>query len=496
MVATCHKLLIVIVVLLFQATLTHAYSIAILPVADLSKGRNGVDLNITSQLAQQLTDRNFSIIDGEKVIEFMVDHSIRRCGELDTLTCRAMARKLSCDTILVTTLLGDQDDRSQLSLVTTLYDGKTGQGIWSTIISRHLSDHQPLFGVGKIQELTDIKKDLCYELTTYLLKKSSPLPTTTAEFVQDYRVAEVQITPGLVRGNSELNCRIKIHFIDQKPEYLQLSSGDNTATLQPTSTQHYYEGNLKALAADGSHPVNLKICWDNSHQQIVPVISTYQVANHPSELELKIHSGIELGEFYAFSGSVKLVPTLTPTRPIDHWQLTIDNENGKRVVDEKHNTPLPNQLQWRGIDNNRRPLDMGLYEMVLKVWDLAGNLAETRSTLYLQPKEVELVSINQHLDFEQHQIELLPAKNTMVPIENWALTLETDDGDIVYTTQGEHLPALVDLPPQLNYNELSCSVRVLDQLGNHSLITGTRFQVGHSNEMFAKKKGLEWSADF
>lgn len=492
-----HKLPIMIVALVFQATtFAHAYSIAILPVADLSKGRNGVDLQITAQLAQQLNNKKISIIDNSKVMTFMVNHSIRRCGELDTLSCRTMANHLGCDSILVTTMLGDPDNHSELSLITTLYDGKTGQGIWSTIISRHLSDYQPLFGIGKTLDLIELKNDLCHELTTYIVKNSTTSPRTSSDLIHDYRVAVVQITPELVRGNSELHCQLKMYFIDQDPEYLQLSTGDNSVILQRTTTQHSYEGVLNALTADGCHPVDLKIYWNSTQQETVPAVSTYNVANQPSELAMRICSGIELGDFYAFSDSIKLFPTLNPPRPIDCWQLTIDNEYGKRVVSEKHNTPLPNQLKWRGIDNNRRRLDMGRYEMVLKVWDLAGNLSEASSTLYLQPKETDLVSISQKFNSDNHQIELLPAKNIMIPIEHWTMTLETDDGDIVYTTQGEHLPALVDLPPQLNYDELSCSVRVLDQLGNHSLITGTRFQVDHTNEMLAQRSDLNWSADF
>ncbi|OEU73146.1 MAG: hypothetical protein BA874_04745 [Desulfuromonadales bacterium C00003068] len=491
------KLILIIVALLLQATtFAHAYSIAILPVADLSKGRNGVDLQITTLLAQRLTNQKISVIDGEKVMTFMVDHAIRRCGELDTLTCRIMANNLDCDTILVTTILGNQDNNSELSLITTLYDGKTGQGIWSTLFTRHLSDDQPLFGIGKSLDLSEIKKDLCHELTAYFVEKSTTLPKTSSELIHDYRVAEIQITPELVRGDSKLHCRLKIQFFDQAPEYLQLSTGDQTVILQRNTTQHVYEGILHALASDGSHSVNLKIYWNASHQETVPEVSTYQVANYPSELEMRTCSGLELGDMYAFSDSVKLIPTLNPTRPIDCWQLTITNEYGKCVVSEKHITPLPKQLQWRGIDNNRRRLDMGRYEMVLKIWDLAGNIAETSSTLYLQPKETDLVSISQNFNSDNHQIELLPAKNIMIPIEHWAITLETGDGDIVYTTQGEHLPALVDLPPQLNYDELSCSVRVLDQLGNHSLITGTRFQVDNTNEMLAQRSDLNWSADF
>lgn len=499
-----HKLVITIVALLFQVTtFAHAYSIAILPVADLSKGRNGVDLQITSQLAQELTNQNFSVIDGERVMTFMIDHAIRRCGELDTLTCRTMANSLGCDTILVTTMLGNPDNQSELSLTTTLYDGKTGQGIWSTLITRHLGDYQPLFGIGKILDLTEIKQELCDKLSSFLASKATTIPVISAEFTHDYRVAEVKISPELVRGDSELHCRIKMNFVAQPPEYLQLSTGDNTVILHRNNTKNVYEGTLQALASDGSHSVNLKISWNTSHQETVTDVMTYQVANSPSELVIRTCSGLELGDIYAFSDSVKLIPSMNPARPVDSWQLTIKNEDGKKVLTETHNTPLPSQLQWRGIDNNRLRLDMGRYEMVLKVWDLAGNLCEASSTLYLQPKEADLVSISQHFNNESYQIELLPAKNIMIPIEHWAISVETENGEIVYSTKGDQLPALVELPPQLNYDQLSCSVSVLDQLGNHKLVTGTRFQVDNTNEMLAQlnemldqRNDQNWSADF
>jgi len=492
-----HKMPLLIVASIFHATtFAHAYSIAILPVADLSKGRNGVDLQITSQLAQQLHSKNFSIVDHEKVMEFMVEHSIRRCGELDTLTCRTMANNLKCDTVLVTTILTNQKDTSELSFISTLYDGKTGQGIWSTVLCRHLNDYQPILGIGKKLNNTDIKQGLCLELAQYLEDKPIELPHSSSEDLHNYRVADIKITPELAQADSELHCQLKMYFVDKDPEYIQLNTGSNTVILQKNSTQHYYEGTVKALGVDGIHPINLVINWDSSHQETVTAISNYEVATQPSQLNIRTLAGIDLGDFYAFSRSVKLIPKMHPVRPIDYWQLTIDDEDGKCVVSETHNPPLPKQLQWSGIDNNRRQLDMGRYNMTLKVCDLAGNISEAASTLYLQPKETELVSISQQFNLEKHQIELLPAQNIMIPIEHWAMTLETDDGKIVYTTQGVNLPALVDLPPQLNYDELNCNVRVLDQLGNRSLISGTRFQIDQSKEMFAQQSSLNWSADF
>lgn len=491
------KLIIVFTAfLLLTTSICGAYTIAIFPVANLNQGRNGVDLELTEKLAEQLRSKQFTTISSEKVMSFMVEHGVRHCGEIDTLTCRIMAKELKCDTVMVTTVLDDLDSISS-SLTITLYDGKTGKSRLSKVLSYHIDDKQPFLGLGKINSFNQLQQILIADVGEFLQQNPITFSQNDKQPIRNYQVSDIKITPQLVRGESDLKCRLKMRFIGEEPEYIQISSGEITTILRRSKIAQTYEGTLRAHATEGEHPVDLHLHWCNDQQELVSNLTHYQVANNPSQLELRICSGLNLGEIYAFSDRVKLLPAMTPSRPIDCWQFTITDENGKVVMIEKHHTPLPEQLQWRGTDNNRRRLDVGRYEMGLEVWDIAGNLAATSSTLYLQPKEIDLVTINQQFNNDRHQLELLPAENTIIPIDHWAITLETDQGEIVYTTQGHKLPALVTLPASLNYDQLSCTVKVLDKLGNNTLLSGTRFQVDGSSEMLAQRQNsLNWSADF
>lgn len=493
----CYDKLIIVLAtcLMLTASVCGAYTIAIVPVANLNQGRNGVDLELTEKLEEQLRKDQFTVIDSQEVMAFMVEHAVRHCGELDTLTCRIMANKLKSDTVMVATVLDDFDNISS-SLTLTLYDGKTGKGQLSKTFNYHINDRQPFLGLGKIDSFDQLQRNLIAEVGDFLKQNPITFSSNDEQALRNYQVSDIQITPQLVRGASDLSCRLKMRFIGEEPEYIQLTSAGKKTILRRSKIANTYEGTLKAHMTEGEYPVDLQLHWRGGQQETIPQLSNYHVANNPSQLELRICSGLNLGEVYAFSDRVKLLPAMTPSRPIDCWKFTITDKHGKVVMSEKHHTPLPEQLQWRGTDNNRRRLDVGEYEMGLEVWDIAGNLAATTSTLYLQPKEIDLVTINQQFNNERHQLELLPAENTIVPIDHWAITLETDQGEIVYSTRGHKLPALVTLPASLNYDELSCTVKVLDKLGNNTLLSGTRFQVEGSNEMLAQQNSMNWSADF
>ena len=112
-----------------------AYSVAVLPVADLTYDRDGVNFAVTEQLGEQLRQQGLDVINQNRVIEFMITEKIRRCNEIDSFSARKLATRLGSDTLLLTTLYQREKTADQSSIMATLLDGKTGRTIWSETLS-------------------------------------------------------------------------------------------------------------------------------------------------------------------------------------------------------------------------------------------------------------------------------------------------------------------------------------------------------------------------
>ena len=480
-----------------SATPAAAYSVAVLPVADLSQGRNGVNFNVTAQLEEQLRMQGIDIVASTQVMEFMNQQGLRRCGEIDSFSCRQMAASLKCDSVLLATISGRSKTADQTSILLTLLHGKNGQPVWSTIAAGHLNDAQPLFGIGINSEVSLLQHQLLQGLAQQLIQEIPTLPKVDTRNLSRAQIAAIQISPSLVQGGQAVHCRVKIHFLEPKPDSLRLSSGKHATILQRTNIPHLYVGTLTSASEEGSHAIDLSLHWLSQQEQQMTNLSSYQVANNPAQLSLNFHSGLQLGDTHAFSDSIKITPKMAPQRPVEQWRFTVFNEQGKKVFTETQYTALPKEMRWRGTDNNRRRLDTGYYSLAFTVRDIAGNEAQTTSQLYLQSANMDMVSINQHFEQGRHELELLPAEDLRIPIDNWALTLKTADGTQVFTQKGSLLPAIVTVPTNIAQQGLICNFRVMDKLGNHYTIADTRLETAGATGMLAQQRSHNvWKADF
>ena len=55
----------------------HAEVLAIFPIEDLSKGKNGVNRELSGYLAWEMNQRGFDVIAGDTVVSFMARHRMR-----------------------------------------------------------------------------------------------------------------------------------------------------------------------------------------------------------------------------------------------------------------------------------------------------------------------------------------------------------------------------------------------------------------------------------
>lgn len=474
----------------------NAYSVAVLPVTDLAHGRKGVNFEVTSQLVEQLRQQGIAVIEPDKVIEFMVQHGLRRCDEIDSFSSRKMAISLNCDSLLLTTLYRHELIEDQSSLILTLLHGKNGRPVWSKIVSAHLDDDQPLFGIKKNRELSALQTRQIHALVRQLIRELPSLPKVTAEDLSPLQVADIYLSQPFTRGESSVHCRLKIEFLESEPDTLLLSGGEQPIKLARTDFPHIYSGIFTSKAEDGEHNLSLSTYWPLEQEKTVTDLISYRVVNRPAKLTLSFLNGFKLGEVQAFSTGIKIIPKMEPRLPLDFWRITMSDEEGNTVFTETKYTDLPKEMYWQGTNNNRRQLDTGYYTLSLTVRDLAGNEAQVTSKLYLQSTKMELVDIRQYIEQGHHKLELLPTETMLIPIDNWTLTLETKDGDTMFTQTGIRLPAIITIPETISQQELFCYFLIKDKLGNQYITANKQLNTSATGILAQTQKQNSWKADF
>lgn len=474
-----------------------AYRIALLPVADITVERNGVDFAVTEQLIAQLRTCGFEVTDTQDVLDYMASQGLRRCGEIDSFACRKMAAHLHIDALLVTTMIGSVSSADQFSVLATLLHGKNGHVLWSTTQALHLNDKQPLFGIGATTNIRELQTQAIQTLAQSLYQQLPVLPEVTTDQLAAAQIIDVQINPAIVKGGTPIACRVKLDFIDAAPDSILLTSANHTATLQRSAINNLYVGTIISATSEGEYPIDLSLSWFSQKQKSINSLCTYTVANEPAQLSLDLRSGMQLADSYAFSDSIKIAPKLEPVRPVDMWSFTVYNKGGEKVFYEQQFSDMPIEMRWRGNDNNMRRLDNGDYTLSFYTRDIAGNVAVATSKLYLQNTDMEMVSINQHMTDGTYQLELLPSEYLQVPVDSWVLTLETEKGVVVFTTKGYQLPVTVDIPADVATAGLVCQFRALDKLGNHYDIADARLEAVDGAGMLAQIQPQQpWRVDF
>lgn len=476
---------------------SYAYSVAILPVADLTYDRDGVNFAVTEQLGEQLRQQGVDVINQNRVAEVMIAERIRRCNEIDSFTARKLAARLGSDTVLQTTMYQREKTADQSSIMVTLLHGKTGQTIWSEILSGHLNDSQPIFGVSGDNDLFTLQKKQLTELARSLAKQQPNLVGPLLN-LPPVRIDDIRLDPPLVKGGQPLQCRVKIDFLKIPPDSIKLQGGMESVTLRPTGVTNIYAATLTSKAAEGDHNIDITFNWPNGEPTDIIDISAYQVANTPVELSLSFYNSIKIGDSYAFSEDIKIRPRMRPNRPLELWRITIRDNQGEIVFSETQYTALPVEMLWRGINRNQRQLGTGHYTLTLTVRDIAGNETQVTAKLYLQAETVEMVEVKQKLERGRPQLKLSAKETVLIPVDRWQLTLETAEGVQLLSRKGVHLPATIALPERLTRHDVVCHFTMQDKLGNsYTTETVQREANSQTGEIVqVQQKISNWKADF
>lgn len=447
------------------ATAGLAAPVAVFPLQELGDGRNEVNLPLTRLLSQQLADSGNDLVAERTVMAFMANNRIRTLGHLDTYHVAQVRSDLGAAFVLLGTV-SQRRERPEPSLGLTLNLVRTrdARTVWSYVDSLSTSDERRVLGIGEPQGVAELQPLLLAEMMKHwpwhIINQVEPQDTLHIDLVR--------LEPRHVRPGETLHCMVRLR--DSWPAglaprgFFRADEQLYPATL--AADGRTFEGTWVAGSTSGNYPVTLLLEWPHYGRSETALLGSYLVDSTPPLLELELRGGQQLDGRQVFNQRVQILPRMLVRKPLSHWKLSFFSEGGVLAGDMTGEGQLPNGFVWAGRANYGVVED-GTFQVVLEVWDKAGNSARADQWLEIN-RSVPRVTMAVDSGSAGVQVDL--ANEGKVPLEVWRMEMWTSEGRILAREEGQALPVKIslDLAGEALSPDTQGFVFVQDVLGNVS----------------------------
>jgi hypothetical protein len=414
-----------------------AETIAIFPIEDLSKGRNGVNHEVARYLAWEMNQRGYDVIAEGDVIPFMARHRMRWLGFLDTHSILSAKEELGVDLILFGTVSTRQEDLSS-SLGLTLYLVRTSdtRTIWTG--TGGLSG-QGIINILGINEESE-RAGLMASLTQKVFESWPEDWNLVATQQQTLDIDGYSLTPEHVQRGDVVFCNVTLRnkwAEDDMPRIFFKAAG---RVYRARSSGAEYTSDWIAADKDGRYPVTMVVNWPSGRKKVA-YIGSYRVDSTPPRVVLDL-KGIQLQGTVAFRDKIIIVPRMLRREPVARWKLRVDDEMGEEQMSTFGYGNLPMRFVWNGLGRDGWPAEEGIYKISLQVWDRANNVAEAIEPVAVArtPPTMVLEAKNRGRDMI---VDLSHEGN--VPVAFWRVEMRDEDGSVIKVAEGDELPVRLDL---------------------------------------------------
>jgi len=507
-------LFFVMVSCLYGVGPVHSQTVAVFPVEDLSQGVNSTNMEMTRHLTAELQAKGLHTVLEEDIISFMAAKRVRWLGYLDTDQILQIQENLGADLILFGTITQQSEKRSptfglSLQLVRTR-DAKT---VWSASAGLGLADMQRLLGLHEPTTL----EELWPVLVRNVLEKwpadldddiaAQPLlfDTETGELPPTLQIKNLSLSPRYVRPGEQVKCAIEIDNTDNSAAQPQvfIRVGTRVHLAQQTKEGLFYEASwtgseiekgifrevgheaLKLAAADLSsqyfegiwagfdedniYPVSLILKWPSGEQQMA-FVGNYTVDSTPPDIDMFIKGMTLVEDLVTFNDRILILPKMKGREPSSHWRIWVEDDMGTIVLQDEADGKLPRNFYWKGEKFNGQLVKDGIYRLILKVWDRAGNEAMTSQEVVFRSSPPDLI-----MDIKKDGQGLylsIDTEDKGIPLSFWKLEVWNDDGDLLQKSDGTELPMQFDIPLQEDFEKEAIEGMVVlrDVLGNQTRV--------------------------
>jgi len=415
--------------------------VAVFPLQELGEGRNDANLPFTRILSQQLTENGNKIIGLDTVIAFMANNRIRTLGHLDTYRISQVRNELGAAFVL----LGAVSQRKEqpeptLGLTLSLVRTSDSRTVWSYIGSLSTGENRRVLGIGEPQSTSDLRPLLLEEIR-------EQWPWRIINEVQQtgsINIESALVEPKNVRPGDEVRCRVRLRrnwFTDHAPRVF-FKADNQLYPATHSEDGNTYEGSWIAGENNGSFQINLLLEWPLYGRTESTLLGSYLIDGTPPLLEVELPGAKILDGIPVFPQQLIIAPKLLVRKALSRWRLAFYYESGNLAGDMTGEGRLPKRFYWSGMGNFGRVED-GVYQVVVEVWDLAGNSAKASKQVELN-RSLPKVDLAVDLDKEGMVVDLV-APTSKVPLSSWRMEMWTKEGKILAQTEGKELPAKIGI---------------------------------------------------
>lgn len=437
--------------------------VAVFPLQDLSIGANGVNFEITDFLSARLAENGIETVSQQAVISFMARHRIRVLGHLETFHITQAAEDLGARFILLGTINQSKETPGPaIGVALSLVRTEDALTIWSYVADLSSADLRKILEIAQPRTVADLLPLLCDDIVSRWPRNfTGIIPQAVAVSID-----AVQLHPTHLRPGEQVNCSVRLRPLwspGQEPRvYFKVGSRIHSAVL---AENHTYEAFWAAEDQDGRFPVILVLQWPSARQETV-LLGSYFVDGEPPRLSLNLR-GTSLHGTPAFRDQLLILPRLEIRKPIARWHIFFLDENGEVLLDEQGSGKLPERFLWRGQRASGGLVGEGEYQVLLKIWDLAGNPATASHQVMVNraPPDVMVAASHQG---QELMVDL--RHEGKVPLAFWRMEMRADDGELLKLVEGSDLPARVEMPlaGAIGNRRVEAVVVMKDVLGNES----------------------------
>ncbi|MBU0682463.1 MAG: hypothetical protein KKD73_13680 [Proteobacteria bacterium] len=456
------------ILLLLMLTTLHPHvgfsqgvKVAVMPMEDLSRGGNGLNLAITQRLSDGMAAKGFAMADQNEVITFMVKNRVRWLGYLGSQYVRRLHDDLGVEYLL----LGSVNQRrvkKPFALGLTLQLIRTGdaQIIWAQSTELSGADEIGLLGLSQPQDMDEMEEMVVRRaLLTIPADFQHGRPLDIRETIES-----VEMGPEILKPGDMVLCRIKLGVLPASLFYTSVSLYVDERIIEASyhEDENSFVASWPAALKNERYPVMAAISRPGVANQEV-LIGSYLVDNQIPALTLQL-KGQELNGIVVLQKNVAIVPLMKNPEPISRWLMTVRDKDGVEIMNDEGWDSLPDRFSWWGQAKNGALVGDGFYTINLTVWDRAGNKAFAEEAIRVIRREPKIVVAMKE---QENSLALNLEYDGEIPLAYWRLEIQNQNGDIISESSGTESTGSLMMPlAAVAGQNMSYRLYAQDMLGN------------------------------
>ncbi len=458
------KKLIAIFILLLTTSSLHS-TIAVFPFEDLSKDLNGLDLKVSTFVADKLVDMGYDVVYPMEVMFFLEKKNIPFTGWVDLITAKEIAKVYRSNLILLGTII--EKDKKNLNFILSLR-------IFSIIDKKLIWGNTSTITKSQQISILDLKhrtfQQLLNETITKVLKNVPQPVLMKAVPKPDIDLENVFLNPKYARTGDKITCRIKLKFSGRRPDSIFLIFMNKKHEVKIFKNEIIYS--FLAPSEEKRYPISLEVLWKkpfNFSKKLF--LTSFFVDNTPPIFTIKYNFATIFNKEIFFNKFLKIVPVLKKEEKILKWKFKIISENDNvTIVDLQNRGNPPKYFIWKGITSKGAVLPNGKYIIKIILYDLANNKFQQSLKVNLV-KTIIPPEIYGSINKKEKKIEInFRHKNHPIEISFERIEVFDKNGNLIATKESSHFIKKIEIFNKLYLDKIIYSLEIKDILGNRIFI--------------------------